>query len=152
MGLTDGIFKGDMVLHRGSPYVIEVATRLSGGWFSSIQIPASTSIPFVRNAIMQALGEEIPNFGESIRRRRPVAIRYLMANPGDSLKLSSNFKFPSNRFLVEAMLLKEGFVQESKLESHTDRLGFVISRGLTRRHAIWNANRLIKQVKRKVSI
>ncbi len=150
MGLTDGIFKGDMVLHAGRPYVIEIATRLSGGWFSSIQIPASTGVPFVKNAILQALGEDIPNFGQHIVQRRPVAIRYIMCNTEETFNSSPSFEFPKSRFLIKAQFLKHGLFTKSKLENHTDRIGFVISRGFTRRHAIWNANRLIKKIKKKL--
>ena len=39
MGITNGVSKGDMVLTDEGPKVIEIAPRLSGGWFSTDQIP-----------------------------------------------------------------------------------------------------------------
>ena len=35
LGIENGVIKGDMVLHEGKPYIIEIAARLSGGYFCS---------------------------------------------------------------------------------------------------------------------
>ncbi len=51
-GLKNGIIKGDVVLSKDKkPYIIEVACRLSGGWFSSHQIPDAkiSFIPIIFN-------------------------------------------------------------------------------------------------------
>ena len=39
MGVRNGVIKGDIVLVDGLPVIIEVATRLSGGYFCSHEIP-----------------------------------------------------------------------------------------------------------------
>ena len=48
-----------MVLHEGKPYIIEIAARLSGGYFCSHEIPLNTGVDFVRQSINIALGREI---------------------------------------------------------------------------------------------
>ncbi len=58
LNIKNGVIKGDMVLSNGKPYIIEVAARLSGGYFCSHEIPHSTGVDFVGNAIRLALGEE----------------------------------------------------------------------------------------------
>ena len=55
MGVKNGVVKGDMVLTKEGPKVIEIATRLSGGWFSSDQIPINSGINIVEYAIKIAL-------------------------------------------------------------------------------------------------
>ena len=45
-GNKNGTIKGDIVLVKGKPYIIEIASRLSGGWMSSDQIKMSTGIDF----------------------------------------------------------------------------------------------------------
>ena len=62
LGVTDGTVKGDIVVHDGEPYVIELAARLSGGFFCTREIPLNTGVDFVGCAIRVALGERIdPN-------------------------------------------------------------------------------------------
>ncbi|TRZ67910.1 MAG: ATP-grasp domain-containing protein [Comamonadaceae bacterium] len=82
LDITNGILKGDIVLSGGKPFVIEVALRLSGGYFCSHEIPLNTGIDFVENAIRLALGQSIdPN--ELIPEfNRPVCQRYFFPTPG----------------------------------------------------------------------
>jgi len=51
--------KGDIVVHKGEPYVIELAARLSGGFFCTREIPLNTGVDFIGCAIRVALGERI---------------------------------------------------------------------------------------------
>jgi biotin carboxylase len=147
LGLVEGTYKGDMVWHNGRPYVIEIATRLSGGWFSSIQIPYSTSVPFLELAIRQALNEALPNFGKKIRKRRAVAIRYLFSDTGKALENNGKFIAPKSRFLIKSEISFQGKSSSEPLKSHVDRLGFVITRGYSRKHAIRQAERLVRKIK-----
>ena len=57
LGVKKGTIKGDVVIYKGKPYIIEVATRLSGGWMSSDQIPLATGIDFLKIAIQIAMNE-----------------------------------------------------------------------------------------------
>ncbi len=59
MGITDGTVKGDIVVHEGEPYVIELAARLSGGFFCTREIPLNTGVDFIGAAIKLALGENV---------------------------------------------------------------------------------------------
>ena len=59
LGVKRGTIKGDIVIHKGTPYIIELATRLSGGWMSSDQIPLATGVNIIKIAIKIALGEHV---------------------------------------------------------------------------------------------
>src|SRR5579871_2671632 len=59
MGITDGTVKGDIVIHKGEPHVIELAARLSGGFFCTREIPLNTGVDFIGAAIRVALGESV---------------------------------------------------------------------------------------------
>jgi biotin carboxylase len=152
LGLVEGTYKGDMVWHNGRAYVIEIATRLSGGWFSSIQIPYSTSVPFLELAIRQALNEELPGFGRKITKRKAVAIRYLFSDTGKSFENNGGFIPPKSRFLLKSEISFEGKSSGEPPKSHVDRLGFVIARGFSRKHAIRQAERLVRQIKSQLAI
>jgi biotin carboxylase len=75
MGVTDGTVKGDIVVHKGEPYVIELAARLSGGFFCTREIPLNTGVDFIGAAIKVALGESVgadeltPKFQHAVVQR-----------------------------------------------------------------------------------
>ena len=147
LGLSNGVIKGDMVLNNGKPYVIEIATRLSGGWFSSIQIPASTGVPIVQYAILQALGEQIPGFGRTISKRKAVAIRYIMLPAGVRIPNPEELSPIKSRFVLFTKYLYSGTIVTKSINSHVDRIGLVISKGFNRRHAVINAQRSVKKLR-----
>jgi biotin carboxylase len=150
LGLSNGIIKGDMVLSNGKPYVIEIATRLSGGWFSSILIPASTSVPIVKYAILQALGEDIPGFGRTISKRKAVAIRYIILPPGVRLPNPNQLSPLKSRFVIFVKYLYSGPIITKQINSHVDRIGLVITKGFNRKHAVFNAERSVRKLRRAI--
>ena len=89
MGITTGIAKGDMVLTKNGPKVIEIAARLSGGWFSTDQIPLATGVDLIGAAIKIALGEYVPEEDLIPRYQKGVAIRYFFPKPGRVNKIGN---------------------------------------------------------------
>jgi biotin carboxylase len=59
LGARDCIIKGDVIVDEvtGRVFLCEIAARLSGGYFSTWQIPHHTGVNLVRAAILLALGE-----------------------------------------------------------------------------------------------
>lgn len=83
LGVRQGVVKGDIVVSEGKPYVIELATRLSGGYFCSHEIPSSTGVDFLGAAIRLSLGETVSP-GELVPAfSRGVAQRWIFADPGE---------------------------------------------------------------------
>ena len=82
MGITDGTVKGDIVIHKDEPYVIELAARLSGGFFCTREIPLNTGVDFIGAAIKVALGESIGETEMMPRQAVPVVQRYAFPKPG----------------------------------------------------------------------
>src|SRR6201999_2690777 len=82
MGITDGTVKGDIVVHNGEPYVIELAARLSGGFFCTREIPLNTGVDFIGAAIKIALGENIGEAEMMPKQAMPVVQRYAFPKPG----------------------------------------------------------------------
>ena len=77
LGVKNGTVKGDIVVHEGIPYIIELAPRLSGGYFCTHEIPLNTGVDFVGAAIRLALGETLRPADLEPRYNRFVAQRYL---------------------------------------------------------------------------
>ncbi len=82
LGVTDGTVKGDIVVHRGEPYVIELAARLSGGFFCTREIPLNTGVDFIGAAIRIALGEPVDENELTPKYQRAVIQRYAFPEAG----------------------------------------------------------------------
>ena len=82
MGITTGTVKGDIVVHKGEPYVIELAARLSGGFFCTREIPLNTGVDFIGAAIALALGEAVDAQALTPSRQDAVVQRYAFPDPG----------------------------------------------------------------------
>jgi biotin carboxylase len=82
LGVTDGTVKGDLVVHKGEAYVIELAARLSGGFFCTREIPLNTGVDFVGAAIKVALGESVAADELEPKQFVPVIQRYAFPDPG----------------------------------------------------------------------
>jgi biotin carboxylase len=82
LGIADGTVKGDVVVRDGEPYLIELAARLSGGFFCTREIPLSTGVDLVGAAIRIALGEQVDPDALRPRRQEHVVQRYVFPEPG----------------------------------------------------------------------
>lgn len=136
LGVINGIVKGDMVYGSRGPMVIEVATRLSGGYFSTDQIPLHTGVDIIKAAIKIALGEKV--YPEELEKNdnQAVAIRYFFPPQGLINKapdISLLQKMPGvYKVFLQA---KPGEVIERQT-NHTRRAGCVITVAETRENAI----------------
>jgi biotin carboxylase len=88
MGISDGTVKGDIVVHDGEPYMIELAARLSGGFFCTREIPLNTGVDFIGAAIKIALGESVDEGELAPKHSVPVVQRYAFPSPGTVVKVS----------------------------------------------------------------
>lgn len=82
LGIRNGTVKGDIVVHDGEPHVIELAARLSGGFFCTREIPLNTGVDFVGCALRLALGETITAEDAEPKHLVPVVQRYAFPPPG----------------------------------------------------------------------
>ena len=82
LGLRDGIaFPQLLVCEDGRVRVVEVAARIPGGQMADLARHA-IGLDLVEIALRQALGVEVPDALAEPRFRRPLAIRFLTAEPG----------------------------------------------------------------------
>jgi biotin carboxylase len=136
LGIFSGVAKGDMVLTEQGAKVIEIAGRLSGGYFSTTQIPLSSGVNFIEHAIKLALGEKLDPKVVSPSMKHGVAIRYLQLPPGlvkSITGIEEATKMPGVEML--SVSIKPG-EKTPVLDNHTQRIGFVITSGKTKQLAI----------------
>jgi len=90
LGIVDGTVKGDIVVHDGQPYVIELAARLSGGFFCTREIPLNTGVDFLGAALRLAVGDEISQDELEPKHQIPVIQRYAFPKPGKIVRISGS--------------------------------------------------------------
>jgi biotin carboxylase len=136
LGLERGTVKGDIVLSRSGPVLIELAARLSGGYFCTHTIPSVYGVNLVEVAAEIALGRkpDFSTFTGTVRCHQ--GNRYLFARPGRVCRIRNLEKARS----VPGVSLCELFVQEgsivSEITDHTRRAGVVIAYGPSRAAAV----------------
>lgn len=147
MGIEAGIAKGDMVLTPEGPKVIEIAARLSGGWFSTDQIPLATGVDLVGAAIRVALGERPAAAELTPRYQRGVAIRYFFPPAGTITSIANLEQAREVPGLHKLdFFLKEGDLVQP-VTNHTKRCGYVITTGADRNEAVARAEQVIDTVR-----
>jgi biotin carboxylase len=146
VGLTNGTIKGDLVLHGGRVTVIELAARLSGGYFCTHQIPASTGVDLVGAAIRIALGEPVDLSALVPKTHHGAAIRMLFPPPGTCRSVSYPGDLatrPGIAFLRVA--LAPGDVIAPPTDSNGAK-GVVVARGDTAASAVARAHAALAEV------
>lgn len=147
LGITHGVVKGDMVWTKDGAKVIEIAGRLSGGYFATTQIPLATGVPFIEQAIKLALGEPLDIAEYDLDNMLGAAIRYLALPPGKIEKIEGVEKARNAEGVaLFNMLLTEGD-EATELTNHVKRAGFVICQGKTKQHAIDLAEKALKHIR-----
>lgn len=88
LGVENGILKGDLLLHAGTVYVVEVALRLSGGYFCTHEVPLNTGRSTIIPVAKIALGEPLSLDELEVKELRPVYQRYIFPKPGRIVEVS----------------------------------------------------------------
>lgn len=146
MGIDNGIVKGDIVVYKDRPHIIELAARLSGGYFCTHEIPLNTGVDFVGAAIRLALGETLRPSDLEPRYNRFVAQRYLFPRPGRVVQIKGVEK-ASSMPGIEFCEVRVGMGDTVKaIDSHPARAGVVIATGENRNQAVSRAEAAINAI------
>ena len=146
MGITNGVVKGDMVLHDGRPYVIELAARLSGGYFCTHEIPLNTGVDFVGAAIRQCLGEQLSPSDLAPSMNQGVAQRYIFPEPGVVRAISVPAWIAHDPNIAMCEIRTSVGAVVSQAEHHPARAGVVIATGPDRASAIAKAEAAVNAI------
>ncbi len=147
MGIKRGTIKGDMVLTSKGPYIIELAPRLSGGYFCSHEIPLHTGVDFLKVAIKIALGERPLEKELRSENRQAVVQRYFFPPPGRLKKIRGMGKINEITWLKLFKLYFRPGETISPVTSHVHRGGVFIAVGKDRNEALDRANTIYNKIK-----
>ncbi len=146
IGVETGVIKGDMVLSPQGPKVIEIAPRLSGGWFCTDQIPLATGVDLIGAALRVALGETPSEQELTSNKTTAVAIRYFFPAPGKVVAINKVSEFDDTEWVHRiGFFVKVGDIV-GDVSDHTSRSGYVITTGRSRQEAVSRADEVVKVV------
>lgn len=146
MGIRNGVVKGDVVVTGGKAHVIELAARLSGGYFCTHEIPLNTGVDLVRAVIRQALGMHVDPADLQPIFNRPVAQRYFFPQPGVVTAINGAEAFAEHPDVAYLELRVKPGDRIGPVDSHPARAGVVITTGKTRESAIALAAKVATEI------
>ncbi len=135
MGITNGIVKGDIVMGPQGPCVIEIAARLSGGYFATDQIPLATGVDLVKLAIILATGGMVTPEMLKPTVDYGVAIRYFFPPEGTIKSIQGIEKLADICGVRKSLIYRKIGEYQPMVKAHPDRAGFVIAMGAGREEA-----------------
>jgi biotin carboxylase len=147
MGIRNGIVKGDIVLHDGRPYIIELAARLSGGYFCTHEIPLNTGVDLVGAAIRQCLGEHVDASDLVPRQQVGVAQRYIFPTPGVVQAIHVPDWIANDPAVAMCEIRTQVGALIGPIEHHPARAGVVIATGIDRNAAIHKAEATVASIR-----
>lgn len=147
LGILNGIIKGDLVMDGDKPLVIEVASRLSGGYFCTHEIPLNSGVDLLGMAIKQAIGQKLNESETRPLFNKAVAQRYWFPNPGTVSSIDSLKKYQSHPMvkLLEIRVQPGDIIPQ--IENHPARAGVVITVGNKIQEAVNLAERIVQDVR-----
>tara|TARA_E500000178_G_scaffold353693_1_gene420270 strand:+ start:687 stop:1904 length:1218 start_codon:yes stop_codon:yes gene_type:complete len=147
LGIDNGSIKGDLIVSKNKIIVVEIAGRLSGGYFSSHMIPASNGIKLVDLAINIALKEKIHKKDLSEKDFNFVTQRYIFREENKMVKkiIVPKWIKKSKNVIFFDLNIKKGSIIK-KVTDHTQRIGQVIVKSKNRSKSIFLANKICKEI------
>lgn len=148
MGIDRGLVKGDLVVtDNGEPLIIELAARLSGGWFSTHQIPSATGVDLVNVVISEALGIPIKERDLISKWNRATAIRYFFPPEGEILSIDGLDEIKDSPGVIKCGLFRGVGDFQPKVLMHPDRFGYVLVEASNRDEAITLVEKAMSKLK-----
>jgi len=147
IGLKTGVIKGDIVIGKNGPVVIEIAARLSGGDFSESLVPVSSGINYVKSVLELSLGKK-PNPNQlRAKNKKVVANRYFFVNGGVLKKIEGLEKLKGKTWLEKFEIWREIGSKLPHLSSHGNRTGVFVVSGKSRKLVQSRVDWIYKNIK-----
>tara|TARA_Y100000590_G_scaffold229380_1_gene258746 strand:- start:30915 stop:32153 length:1239 start_codon:yes stop_codon:yes gene_type:complete len=136
IGIEEGIIKGDIVIDNdGNIKIIEIAARLSGGWFATHQVPVASGVNLVEIVMRHSLSLPINRSDLMPNLNKATSIRYWFPNEGLIKEISGIEALKETPGLVKYGFFRgKGEIQPT-IRMHPDRFGYVIVSGKDREEA-----------------
>jgi biotin carboxylase len=149
LGINFGAAKGDILIHRGKPYILEMAARSSGGRFCDTKVPLSNGVNILKPLIQMHLGEEVDLKELEPKYERGVAERAILPDPGNVISIKGVEEVKRMDGIYKVYIKPEikvgSFIEP--LKNNADKIGYVIALGKTRDQAVQRAEQAVEVIK-----
>jgi biotin carboxylase len=141
LGIDFGAAKGDLLIKNGVPYVIEMASRTSGGRFATHQVPNSTGVNILKPLLQMSCNDDVDQNDFIPKFCLGSSQRYIIPKPGKIISvngINNIHQFPG----VSSVFIDKNIQIGTKIPpiiSHIPRIGVVMATGKTRNEAKFNA-------------
>jgi biotin carboxylase len=148
IGLHKGSIKGDLILNGGNVYLIEFASRLSGGYFSTLTIPLVYDYNLIENVIQIALGKipKLPPHPLKVNKYQANRFCFIQKGQIDSI---SGLPLENPNIVDFKLFVKQGDVIDN-ITDHTLRAGTVLTTGNSTEEAVRLAENTIMDLNFKL--
>lgn len=146
LGVVNGTVKGDMLVHDGEAYVIELAARLSGGFFCTKEIPHNSGVDFVGLAIRIAMGEKPLPAEMQPTRNTAIVQRYFFPAPGKVVHAAGGDQARALPGILEAIVTARVGDVIPPAGDKRPTGAMIIATGDTPQHAKANANAALARI------
>jgi len=147
LGIVNGTVKGDIVVHKGEPHVIELAARLSGGFFCTREIPLNTGVDFIGAAIKVALGEPIAPEDLEPKYFTPVVQRYAFPKAGKVVSVAGEIEARRIEGIAEVVITAKPGDIIPEAGDKRPSAAMVLATGASRDEALKAANDALAQIR-----
>lgn len=146
LGIRTGVIKGDLVIHDGRVKVIELAARMSGGFFGTVAAPVSNGVDLVETNIRIALGEKVTLSELEPKHHRGGAIRFAFPPVGTIQSIRGLAKLKNDPACRYAHVFANPGDEIAPITNHPSRPAVVVAEGSNVTEAAENARRLIEML------
>lgn len=150
LGITWGVAKGDILVHKGKVYILEMASRTSGGWFCAGTVPLATGVHILKSLIRMSVGDPVLEKDLKPSKNLWACQRYVIpTKSGKFVRISGVSearKMPGVKMLVMFKEPKKGEMVH-KATNHAERFGQIITVGKTNEEATRFCENAIKKIK-----
>ena len=127
----------------GEPQIIELALRLSGGWFASNQIITATGVDLVDAVIKQALGMSVTQEMLSPKCNKSTSIRYWFPKAGEIKSIKGEDKIKKYPGFIKYGFFRKVGDKQPVVKTHPDRFGYAMAEGRDRVESISRVNKML---------
>jgi phosphoribosylamine-glycine ligase len=143
LGIWNGPIKGDLVIHDDKVKVIEIAGRLSGGFFATVATKVSTGVDLIKTGIKLAMGEKVDPKELEPKWNLGAAIRFAFPPPGILGNVKNWDKVWMDDYCRYAHLFVRPGDAIAPIRAHPNRPAVVVTCADNAQDAKGNAIRLI---------
>lgn len=143
LGIKTGVVKGDLVIHKNRIKVIEIAARMSGGFFGTVATPASCGVDMVKTNIQLSLNGEFDPSNLEHRFKKAAAIRFAFPKQGRLNQVTGLQDILRDPACWYAHVFVDAGDMIQPITHHPARPAVVVAEGQLLEEAINNAERLI---------